>query len=349
MTRYFTSYWQHHYWTPEHNDEYELVIASGSNLYSQRGVALGDKVYIVSVDKGQLYLGGRMTVKEIVSRSKAAKILGSSNLYDGADEWIIAERDSGTLLNLRRKLTPEITKKLLFGSLGSDPKPLFFISGTGDLDRQTLRGVRELTPQSAKLLDHIIETTDSLPKGKEITITSEILKQKGSSTVVKKEQTKQTTTSTIEQIIISKEVECSNELVFDPTSLEDAREKIIRSIVQRRGQPEFRKKLIEAYGGCCAITGANAEQALEAAHIRPYKGKETNHISNGLLLRADVHTLFDLGLIAIDAKTMTVIVHSSLVDTTYKELLGKKLLLPKDKKYLPNLEALDLYRRETGL
>lgn len=347
MRRFFTAYWQHRFWNPKDNDEYQPIITSGSNLFSQRGVSLGDEVYIVSVGKGQLYLGGRITVKEVVSRSKAVKILGRSDLYDEAEEWVIGEKNSGTLLNLKRRLAPEITKKLLFSSVKSDPKPLFF-SGKNELDVQTLRGIRELTVESASLFDQIIEITDSFPQGEEIVVTSEILKEGRGSIVVKKQQTKPSATSAIEKIILSKEVEYFDEPLFNPSSIEDAREKISTTIVRRRGQPEFRKKLIEAYNGCCAITGTNAEQALEAAHILQYKGKETNHISNGLLLRADIHTLFDLGLIAIDTKTMTVVIAPSLSNTTYKELLGKSLLLPKNKKCLPNIEALDLHRREAA-
>ena len=49
------------------------------------------------------------------------------------------------------------------------------------------------------------------------------------------------------------------------------REEIRRYIVWRRGQPEFRRKLLEVYG-CCTITGCISEQALEAAHIKPYRG-----------------------------------------------------------------------------
>jgi predicted restriction endonuclease len=112
---------------------------------------------------------------------------------------------------------------------------------------------------------------------------------------------------------------------FEPQSLADARERVTASIVRRRGQPEFRRALLQAYGRRCAITGCDAEQALEAAHIIPYRGRETNHLSNGLLLRADLHTLFDLGLVAIDTATMTVVVAPSLNDTTYHYLDGKLL------------------------
>jgi hypothetical protein len=57
---------------------------------------------------------------------------------------------------------------------------------------------------------------------------------------------------------------------FSPTSLKDERQKKLREIVERRGQPDFRNKLIAAYGGRCAVTGCDAVAALEGAHIIPY-------------------------------------------------------------------------------
>lgn len=86
---------------------------------------------------------------------------------------------------------------------------------------------------------------------------------------------------------------------FNPTNLEDGRKKIERMVTQRQGQPAFRNALLAAYNNRCAITGCTIDDVLEAAHISPYLGKHTNHVTNGLLLRADVHTLFDRGLIKI--------------------------------------------------
>jgi predicted restriction endonuclease len=68
----------------------------------------------------------------------------------------------------------------------------------------------------------------------------------------------------------------------------ELRERTTTSIARRQGQPKFRGDLLKAYRGQCAITGFNAEQALEAAHIYPYKGNDTNKVWNGLLLRADI-------------------------------------------------------------
>jgi predicted restriction endonuclease len=91
---------------------------------------------------------------------------------------------------------------------------------------------------------------------------------------------------------------------FNPSDIQDARDKVARLVSKRRGQPEFQRKLLDAYNSKCAMSQCDAIPALEAAHIIPYKGPETNHISNGLLLRADLHTLFDLCHIAVDTTNM---------------------------------------------
>jgi predicted restriction endonuclease len=127
---------------------------------------------------------------------------------------------------------------------------------------------------------------------------------------------------------------------FSPASLTDEREKKLRGIVERRGQPDFRNKLIVAYSGRCAITGCDASAALEAAHIVPYTGPQSNHVTNGLLLRADIHTLFDLDLIGINPYSLTVALAPAISSTVYADLQGKKLHLPANAADIPNQEAL---------
>lgn len=101
--------------------------------------------------------------------------------------------------------------------------------------------------------------------------------------------------------------------------------------------------------GCWAISGSNVVEALEAAHILPHRGLETNHVSNGLLLRADIHTLFDLGHITIDAVTWTIPVIPSLRGISYGEFTGRTVRLPRDTEAWPNEEALRLHRAWSGL
>lgn len=112
---------------------------------------------------------------------------------------------------------------------------------------------------------------------------------------------------------------------------------------------KFRKTLLEAYNGQCAITECNCEEALEAAHIRPYAGKSTNHVQNGLLLRSDLHTLFDLGKIGIDATTKKVLVAKSLEGTVYSKLENSSLRLPTQAQLCPNEEVLREHAEQWGL
>jgi putative restriction endonuclease len=72
-----------------------------------------------------------------------------------------------------------------------------------------------------------------------------------------------------------------------------------QELVVREGQGTFRSRLITAYDGQCAVTGEHAVPVLEAAHIQRYLGIASNHIQNGLLLRADLHRLYDRGYITV--------------------------------------------------
>lgn len=127
---------------------------------------------------------------------------------------------------------------------------------------------------------------------------------------------------------------------FDPTSQIDARDKVLREIVQRRGQRAFRTKLLRVYGGRCAVTGCTVEAILEAAHITPYLGPDTNKTGNGLLLRADIHTLWDLGLIAIDPETMKIRISPNLVGSDYEKFDTAPPFLPQAQEHRPSIEAI---------
>ncbi|MES9947186.1 MAG: HNH endonuclease [Candidatus Thiodiazotropha sp.] len=145
--------------------------------------------------------------------------------------------------------------------------------------------------------------------------------------------TRETTVTVSEGEIESVSIE------FKPEDAEAEKEKISRSVALRRGQPKFRKKLLSAYQNICAVTGTSFPPILEAAHIVPYMGENTNHVTNGILLRADIHTLFDLGLLGFNQE-YEVVISSSLKNTEYEAYNGKKLHLPKGSAEQPSLSAL---------
>ena len=70
-------------------------------------------------------------------------------------------------------------------------------------------------------------------------------------------------------------------------------------ILPRRGQGEFRLLVTDIYGRRCAVTQERTLPALEAAHIRPFSDGGEHRPQNGLLLRRDIHRLFDTGYVTI--------------------------------------------------
>lgn len=143
------------------------------------------------------------------------------------------------------------------------------------------------------------------------------------------------------------EVEAKGDL--DPSSIADQRNRVLAAIVRRQGQQAFRSALLEAYEGYCVMTGCSATQALEAAHIIPFAGPATNTTANGLLLRADIHTLFDLGLISVSRVDKTIRVSSVLDGTDYAQLSGRRIRDPRDPSDAPSTNALSWHLRESGL
>jgi len=96
-------------------------------------------------------------------------------------------------------------------------------------------------------------------------------------------------------------------------------------VEQRVGQPEFRAELMLAYGNRCAVSGCETPEVLQAAHIQPVKLSGSHSVSNGLLLRADLHNLFDRGLLTISARYVISIDPEVRRDATYRRFHGKKL------------------------
>lgn len=70
-------------------------------------------------------------------------------------------------------------------------------------------------------------------------------------------------------------------------------------ILPRLGQGSFRIATLQAYGRACAVTGEHSLPALEAAHIKSYSTGGPHEVSNGILMRADLHRLFDRGYITV--------------------------------------------------
>lgn len=119
----------------------------------------------------------------------------------------------------------------------------------------------------------------------------------------------------------------------------DWRQVVERQIRERRGQQHFRDALCKRYGERCLVTGCTVLAVLEAAHIKPYRGERDNDPGNGLLLRSDIHTLFDLDLLGVEPDQLLVEVHPDLAKE-YANLAGKALRCPPESR--PSKQAVRL-------
>jgi putative restriction endonuclease len=86
---------------------------------------------------------------------------------------------------------------------------------------------------------------------------------------------------------------------------------MLRRIAGRRGQAAFRNRLLKKYGNRCVVTGCTITDMLEAAHIKEHSNRGGFGVDNGLLLRCDIHTMFDLNLLCIDPDSLRVVLRES--------------------------------------
>ena len=94
---------------------------------------------------------------------------------------------------------------------------------------------------------------------------------------------------------------------------------------RRSGQDEFRAKLFNFYGEKCMVSDCEVAVAIEASHICPYRGKQDNHPENGVLLRRDLHVLYDRDLIGIEPDALRITLSASLRESVYLQYDGQVL------------------------
>ncbi len=121
-----------------------------------------------------------------------------------------------------------------------------------------------------------------------------------------------------------------------------------RLVRTRLGQGTFRVLVTDLYQRRCAVTREKALPVLEAAHIRPVSAGGTHRVDNGLLLRSDVHTLFDRGYVGVDSNHQLLVSRRLKSDFDngehYYRLKGARLLLPKHDVDRPAGEFLEWHR-----
>ena len=98
------------------------------------------------------------------------------------------------------------------------------------------------------------------------------------------------------------------------------------SIRARRGRTDLRKSLIRSYGDRCVLTGNCPRHLLEVGYVVPFPEGVVHGSGNALLMRSDVHTLWDLNLLGIEPESMQVMIAPELAGTVYAKLAGRSVL-----------------------
>jgi putative restriction endonuclease len=119
-------------------------------------------------------------------------------------------------------------------------------------------------------------------------------------------------------------------------------------ILPRLGQGLFRVLVTDAYARKCAITGERTLPVLDAAHIKPYAIVMRHEVSNGVLLRADLHKLFDGGYLTVDPQDRRIVVSKRIREEfengrDYYKLEGQVLREPLDTWAKPSADNLEYH------
>jgi putative restriction endonuclease len=119
-------------------------------------------------------------------------------------------------------------------------------------------------------------------------------------------------------------------------------------VLPRLGQGLFRILITDAYSRQCAMTGERTLPVLDAVHIKPYSLVKRHELCNGLLMRSDLHRLFDGGYLTVDPKDRRVLVSKRIKEEfengrEYYKLQGQVLREPDQSWAMPSLENLEYH------
>lgn len=125
----------------------------------------------------------------------------------------------------------------------------------------------------------------------------------------------------------------------------DERRRVLVSFQTRREQrSQFRRQLLDRDGGC-VVTGVTTEAVLEAAHIEPYKGVHSNALHNGIILRADIHRMFDRHHLTLEYRDSQLFIRidPNVEDQAYLALEGASAHLALTSYPAPSRQLLQLH------
>jgi putative restriction endonuclease len=125
------------------------------------------------------------------------------------------------------------------------------------------------------------------------------------------------------------------------------------TVIPRLGQGSFRIMVTDAYQRRCAVTQERTLPALEAIHIKPYGVSGPHRVDNGILLRSDIHKLFDTGYVTITPdyhfEVSRRIREEFENGRDYYAMNGRSLLLPLKKEFQPSPDFIEWHNQNLFL
>ena len=111
-----------------------------------------------------------------------------------------------------------------------------------------------------------------------------------------------------------------------------------------KGQSEFRNNIFKYYDQCGVVTRETCVSVLDAVHIHPYINEHKHHLKNGILLRSDLHKLFDDGLITI-TPDYKVLISQQLKSKYYYQYQEERINLPANERFYPDQKILEFHNQ----
>lgn len=246
--KYFTHYWKNSTWEENRNAQFSnhaVKHISGNDL-KKLGMSVGDTVFIITVRTGKLLIAGKLIIGKFCSRIEVAKEMNCNpnELWDAKDHVSAANYTESPPKVWDLEVPLEITKQLLFISQNEITSPVFI--SESELDRQTLRKPRQLTPESAQKLDSVLSLFY------ESELSSKNLESNWEDNC---------------EVI-------SNEAIFE-SSVEG--NKTLRYTTKYERDPKLRKQAVAIHGYTCKVCKFNFEKTygehgkdfIHVHHIRP--------------------------------------------------------------------------------
>lgn len=152
MPKCFTYLWKNDEWERKRKSTDHRLTYAASDQFLERGVRPGSVLYIVTVKNGSMYVGGTIQVADVLDRTRAGAYLGTDpdRLWQ-ANQYAVCARNSAFVFLPDNKLDTHVVSSLEFAD-GPGFRNLK-IGSDGKLDRQTLRGIRELYGDAHLKLD----------------------------------------------------------------------------------------------------------------------------------------------------------------------------------------------------